>query len=151
MAKGVRGLILRRRHGARSLLHAGGAALLALALLPGCSDLALPSEETPAFGPEPGYNNLVANHLKATFKNHASYDAFEISAFRWVHSLKGWTWSACVRFQDRGHPRTYAVFIKDGKVVDGRYSVQTDACETQAYAPFDAMRLARPGTLEPLY
>ena len=93
----------------------------------------------PASGPDPGYNNLVANHLKAVFKDRAFYDAFEISAFRWVHSLKGWTWITCVRFQDHGHPRTYAVFIKDGKLVDSRYAVQTDACNTQTYVAFDAM------------
>jgi hypothetical protein len=128
------------------LWHAAGAALLlAFALLSGCSDLALPSEEVPASGADPGYNNLVANHLKAAFKDRAFYDAFEISAFRWVHSL------TCVRFEDHGHPRTYAVFVKDGKFVDRRYAVQTDACNTQAYAPFDAMGPTRAGVLEPLH
>ena len=78
--------------------------LLALSVLPGCSDVASPSEQMPASGPDPGYNNLVANHLKAVFKDRAFYDAFEISAFRWVHSLKGWTWITCVRFQDRDLP-----------------------------------------------
>jgi hypothetical protein len=45
-------------------------------VLPGCSDVALPSEQMPASGPDPGYNNLVANHLKAVFKDRAFYDAF---------------------------------------------------------------------------
>ena len=27
-----------------------------------------------------------------------------------------------------------AVFLKDGKVIDGRYAVQTHACNTQTYA-----------------
>jgi hypothetical protein len=105
----------------------------------------------PASGPDPGYNNLVANHLKDIFKNRASYDAFAISALRWVHSFKGWAWMTCVRFEDNGHPRTYAVFIKDGKVIDSRYAVQTDACNTQTYAAFDAMGPARAGALGPLY
>jgi hypothetical protein len=79
------------------------------------------------------------------FKNQASYDAFEISPFRWVHSLKGWAWLTCVRFQDQGHPRVYAVFLKDGRIVDTRYAVVTDACDAQTYALFDAMRgAARP-------
>lgn len=127
------------------------ALLLALAALPGCSDVALPLEEAPASAADPGYNELVANHLKTAFKDRASYDAFEISGFRWVHSLKGWAWITCVRFQDHGHPRTYALFIKDGAVVDGRYAVETDACNTQTYTPFDAMRPARAGIQEPLY
>jgi hypothetical protein len=125
--------------------------LLMFALLAGCSDLALPSEDMPVSGPDPGYNNLVANYLKNNFKNRASYDAFAISAFRWVHSFKGWAWMTCVRFEDSGHPRTYAVFIKDRNVINSRYAVQTDACNTQTYAAFDAMGPTRAGVLGPLY
>jgi hypothetical protein len=143
--------LLRERQRACSSRHAAGAALLLLVtLLPGCSDVAL-ADEMPASEPDPGYNNLVAKHLKDTFKNRASYDAFAISAFRWVHSFKGWAWMTCVRFEDNGHPRTYAVFIKDGKVIDSRYAVQTDACNTQTYAVFDAMGPTRTGVLGPLY
>jgi hypothetical protein len=105
----------------------------------------------PASGAYPWYSDLVANHLKKTFTNRASYDAFAISAFRWVHSLNGWAWMTCVHFKDNGHPRTYAVFIQDGKVIDGRYAVQTDACNTQTYAVFDAMGPTRAGVLGPLY
>jgi hypothetical protein len=43
------------------------------------------------------------------------------------------------------------LFIKDGKVIDGRYAVQTDACNTQTYAVFDAMGPTRAGVLGPLY
>jgi hypothetical protein len=151
-AKVMQGLFpLRERQRACSSRHAAGAALLLLVtLLPGCSDVAL-ADEMPASEPDPGYNNLVAKHLKDTFKNRASYDAFAISAFRWVHSFKGWAWMTCVRFEDNGHPRTYAVFIKDGKVIDSRYAVQTDACNTQTYAVFDAMGPTRAGVLGPLY
>jgi hypothetical protein len=149
----MQGLFLvRERQRACSSWHGAGAALLLMvALLPGCSDVALPSEEMPAPGAYPWYNDLVANHLKKTFTNRASYDAFAISAFRWVHSLNGWAWMTCVRFEDNGHPRTYAVFIKDGKVIDGRYAVQTDACNTQTYAVFDAMGPTRAGVLGPVY
>ena len=144
--------LLRERQRACSSRHAAGAALLLLVtLLPGCSDVALPSEEMPASGAYPWYNDLVANHLKKTFTNRASYDAFAISAFRWVHSLNGWAWMTCVRFEDNGHPRTYSVFIKDGTVIDSRYDVQTDACNTQTYAVFDAMGPTRARVLGPLY
>ncbi len=148
---------LLERHGApSSLRHAAGAALLlTLAVLPACSELALPKEGMPAAGADPAYNELVANHLKTAFKNRGSYDTFDISGFRWVHSVKGWSWLTCVRFQDHGHPRTYALFIQDGAVVDGRFAVQTDACDTQTYSQFDAtMGTATPasiGVQEPLY
>jgi hypothetical protein len=120
--------------------HAAHAALLlALTLLPACSGIALPQEEPPAAGVDPAYTKLVADHIRATFKNYASYEAYEISGTRWVHGLRGWNWLSCVRFQDHGRYRTYAVFSKDGAVVDSRYSVRTDECELQAYAPFDAL------------
>jgi hypothetical protein len=140
MSKGLQGLFL-------ALRHAAAATLL---LLPACGDVAF-SEEMPASGADPGYNKLVAKYLKATFTNRASYDAFAISAFRWVHSFKGWAWMTCVRFEDNGHPRTYAVFIKDGIVIDSRYDVQTDACNAQTYTAFDAMGPTRAGVLGPLY
>jgi hypothetical protein len=125
--------------------------VLGLALVPtSCSDLAL-SEEMPPSGPDPAYNDLVATHIKASFKDYAAYQAYELSGYRWVHSLHGWAWITCVRFQDQGHPRTYAVFIKDGKVVDSRYAVQIDACTDQAYGPFTAIGAMRHGVLGPLY
>ena len=142
----------RERQSVLSVRNAAGAALLlALAVAPGCSDLALPMEEAAASPADPRYGELVARHLKTAFKDRAAYDAFEISGLRWVHSLKGWTWLACVRFQDRGHQRAYALFIKDGTVIDGRYAVQTDACDSQTYAPFEAMMPANAGFQEPLY
>jgi hypothetical protein len=129
----------------------GWALLLGFALMSGCSNTASAGEEMPASEPDPAYNDVVARYIKETFKDHATYQAYEISTFRWVHSLKGWAWITCVRFQDQGHPRTYAVFVQESKVVDSRYAVQTDACNAQAYGPFSTMGAMRPGVLGPLY
>jgi hypothetical protein len=118
--------------------------MLALALT-ACSDLVLSTEDAPAGAVDPGANALVANRVKAVFKDPASYQAFELAGLRWVHTLKGWSWLACVRFQDHGHQRFYAVFVKDGAVVDDRYAVETDACQTQSYVPLDQ----GPGTARP--
>lgn len=125
---------------------ARAALLLALTLLPACSQIALPQEEAPATGVDPTFTKLIADHIRATFKEYGSYEAYEISGPRWVHALRGWNWLTCVRFQDRGRNRSYAVFIKDGAVVDSRYSVRTDECELQAYAPFDALNGAARST-----
>jgi hypothetical protein len=65
--------------------------------------------------------------------------------------LKGWSWMTCVRFEENRHPRMFAVFIKDGKVIDSRYAVQIDDCNTQTYAAFGAMGPTRAGVLGPLY
>ena len=107
-----------------------------LVVLTGCSELAQPSEAAPPPAP-PSYVPLAAQYLLSALKDRTSYTAFEISALRWVDSLKGAAWLACVHFQDRGHPRSYAIFIQNNAVVDARYAVETDNCETQTYTPFD--------------
>jgi hypothetical protein len=137
--------------------NVAGAALLLLAAvaLAGCSGLASTSEETPVTGPDPASNKVVANYLNATFKDRALYNAFEISDSRWVHTVKGWNWITCIRFQDHGHPRIYAIFIKANAIIDARYAVQTDGCDTPNYTSFDLMAAASsgasPGALEPLH
>jgi len=147
-------LSLRRRQDAGPVLRgaAYAALLLVLALAPGCSDIALPKEDAPADAPE---SRRIAGHLKSIFKDRAAYDGFEISGARWVHGVKGWSWLTCVRFKDHDRMRAYAVFSKDNAIVDGRYAVQTDACDVQAYSPFDLMSgsigPAGTGMHDPLY
>lgn len=127
--------------------RAGGRAALALALLvlPACSELARPSEAAAPPAPPP-YVSLTANYLLSTLKDRASYTGFEISGLRWVDSMKGRAWLACVHFQDHGHLRTYAIFIQANAVVDARYAVEIDTCETQTYTQFDLVtgQLGRP-------
>jgi hypothetical protein len=134
-------LTVERQQSASSILqNAARAALLLPLVLPGCSSLSLPAEDAPASGPDPTYNRLVADHLEAAFKDHDSYDAFEISDFRWVHGLKGWNWLTCVRFLDKeGRRRTYALFIKKDEIVDSHYAVESDKCAAQTYAPLVLM------------
>ena len=108
----------------------------------------------PATGADPSYTR-IANDLKNRMKDIAAYDSFEISDPRWVHSINGWIGLVCVRFQDRGHRRTYAFFFTDEQIVDSRYAVQTDACDAQTYSPFDLTTGARRATAisdqDPLY
>jgi len=99
----------------------------------------------PATGTDPSYTR-IASDLKNRMKDIAAYDSFEISDPRWVHSINGWTRLVCVRFQDRGHRRTYAFFLADEQIVDSRYAVQTDACDAQTYSPFDLTTGARRST-----
>jgi hypothetical protein len=146
----------KQRHSASLFLRnaARTAFLLPLVLL-GCSGIALPKEDAPTSGPESAYYKLVADRLRDTFKDIDSYNAFEISAFRWVHTVKGWSWLTCVRFRDRDRRRTYTLLIKAEEIVDSRYAVETDGCDTLTYAPFDQMpNAAKPasgGELEPLH
>lgn len=129
---------LGRRRGRQTLWQAGrrAAVLLVLFGAPACSELAQ-SSQTASPPPQPPYVSLTAQYLMSTLKDRFAYDGFAISGPRWVASLKGWAWLVCVHFQDHGHLRSYAIFIQDNAVVDGRYAVETDACDTQAYTPFD--------------
>jgi len=119
-----------------------GAALAALAA---CSELA-GSNDVAAPGVAPPYVALAARHLQATLKDRTPYDGFAIAPPRWVHAIRGWSWLTCVHFNDRGHPRSYAIFIADDAVVDARYAVETDACDAQTFTPFDLTtgQLGRP-------
>jgi hypothetical protein len=141
--QGLQALIPEKRHGSPwSLRHAAWTVLLVAttglsAVLAGCSGLAANNGEVPATGPDLSYREVIASHLKKTFKNYSTYDSFEISDPRWVHSMKGWNWLTCVRFQDHGHLRIYAVFLNGEKIIDDRYAVQTDNCDLQTYVPFE--------------
>jgi hypothetical protein len=112
--------------------------LVATLIAPGCSNIALPAEGAPPMGPDPGYAALVADFMQKSFKDVPPSSAAEISEPRWVQSERGWNWLACVHFQDHsGRRRTYSVFFNQGKVVDARYAVLTDACGAQSYMPLD--------------
>jgi hypothetical protein len=76
-------------------------ALLTAAALAGCNKVVLAEEHIPESPPDPSYPGVIANYFKTTFKNYSSYEAFEISDPRWVHSFQGWNWLTCVRFVDR--------------------------------------------------
>lgn len=119
--------------------QAGRSATLMLWLLaaPACSELAQSGQAASPPPTQPPYVALTAQYLLSTLKDRFAYDGFAISGLRWVVSLKGPAWLACVHFQDHGHLRTYAIFIQDNAVADGRYAVETDACDGQAYMPFD--------------
>jgi hypothetical protein len=130
-----------------SLRNAMRRAVLAsmLIALPGCSEIALSNSAMPP-GAEPAYVSLAAKYLQAVLRDVRSYDGFEISGLRWVNTVKGWSWLACVRFHDHGHLRIYAIFIQNDAVNDARYAVETDACEVQTYTQFDLIsgELGRP-------
>jgi hypothetical protein len=119
---------------------------LMLLALSGCTQIAQPSEAATPPVEQPAYAAVAAKYISSTMANRDSFENFEISGLRWVHGLKGWSWLACVHFVDRGHPRTYALFIDNDAVIDGRYAVQSDSCAGQTFTPFDIVTgvLGRP-------
>ncbi len=123
-------------------------AVLALMLLasPGCTQIAQPSEAATPPAEQPAHAALAAKYFSSTMADRASFENFEISGLRWVHGFKGWSWLACVHFVDHGHLRTYALFMQNDAVIDGRYAVLSDSCGSQSYTPFDVVTgvLGRP-------
>jgi len=131
------------------------ALVLTLILLAGCSSLAGPQEGAATTPLNSDYRHMIATHLKAAFTKSPLTGPAEISDPRWVLANKGWSWQVCVRFQDRGHQRTYVLFFKGSEFFDERYAVQTDACDAQTYSEFDlglgGMRPGAVGDPGPLY
>lgn len=111
------------------------AILLLGAALGGCSEIARTDADPPQA--EPPVASLAAGFMQSSFKDRSMLEGFEISQPRWVHSLVGWSWIACVRFREQGRQRSYTLFIQNNAIVDSRYSVETDACAAQTYSPFD--------------
>jgi hypothetical protein len=117
---------------------------MALPALAGCSELAGPTDVMPPA--EPPYVSLAANYLQSALKDQAAYDDFQITGVRWTHAIRGWSFVTCVHFHDHGHLRSYALFIQNNIVIDARYAVETDGCESQTYTQFDLLtgKLGRP-------
>lgn len=125
------------------------AVALAGFILAGCSELATGSVAA-APATQPDYVPIAASYLRGVLKDRTFFEDFRISGLRWVDTIKGWNWLACVQFQDHGHLRRYAIFIQGDAVVDARYAVETDGCQAQAYTQFDLVTgaLGRPTALQ---
>ena len=89
-------------------------------------------------------NSIILKKVQTVFTDRAAYQGFEVSDYRWVRALSGYNWLACVRFQDHGRPRLFAVFLKGDAVVDTRFAVETDNCHQRAYVPLDPNAPPRP-------
>jgi hypothetical protein len=146
-----------RRRSAMPLQHATPRVVLALTLvlLAGCGSLAGPQEDAATAPLNSDYRRMIAAHLRSTFTKSPLTGPTEISDPRWVLANKGWSWQVCIRFQDRGHQRTYTLFFKGSEFLDERYAVLTDACDAQTYSELDlgpgSMRPGAVGDPGPLY
>lgn len=129
------------------------ALLLALTLTAACGSLAGPTDGAATSTLSPDYRTKVAKHLKVVFKGTIE-GGVQISDPRWTQSNKGVGWMVCVRFQDRGHQRTYVFVFNGDDFIDERYAVVTDNCGTEGYSALDLGPGIRPGAFGdpgPLY
>ena len=117
--------------------------ILALSIgLGGCAAASQPAELS-----EPNYRQIVADNIGTVFPNAAELGVLEISNVRQAdHSLKGQAWLTCLRIHAGDAPQEYAVFIRDGKIVDARSGVAIDRCKQQTYSAFDLASFLQPKT-----
>ncbi len=114
----------------------------------------MPVESAASPTPPSNYGVLASNTVKG-FAPFTTYSDFAISAARWVHAETGWNWLVCLRYDDRGQRRYYAIFIQGDSVVNSRYDILADRCGGQRYVPFDLMtgtiKSLPPGPQQPLH
>ena len=124
-------------------MRASAFLLMTLAALGGC---ALPIDapnwaSDDSAGPEPvNYRFVVANDLHKIAGQDLEARLFEISPPRRVNMQRGATWMACVkelRFPSRTARTYHSVFIQRDRIVESRFAVVLDQCETETYTPFD--------------
>ncbi len=77
----------------------------------GCAGIATGNTEMPLTGLDPSYREVVAARLRSVLKNYDSYDSFEISDPRLVHSIKGPAWLFCVTHEPTGRLSTVAAIF----------------------------------------
>ena len=107
----------------------------ALALLSGCSASLLPPDLPTPLEAGPGdYQAVVAKDV-GTLANRATLGPLEISALRRTRLTQPGDWVACVRAVTEERPTYFAVFIRDGRVIDRRLAVLVDECGQEQYQP----------------
>ena len=104
------------------------------------------AERSRAAGAQPPYVSLAAKYLLSALKDRASYEGSKFPACAGSIPSKDGPGSLACTFKITGICATYALFIQDNAVVDARYAVETDSCETQTYTQFDLVTgvLGRP-------
>jgi hypothetical protein len=112
------------------------AGFLVLTILSGCSSTFFFIPETPV-SLEPGpadYHTLIANDLQ-TLKDRASMGPFEVAQLRQTRLAQPGDWFACVRTTLQEKPMYFAVFMRDGQVVERRQAVMIDECSSEHFRP----------------
>jgi len=114
-------------------------AVAALVLLGGCSSTFFAAPPgTPTAEQEPAdYPGVVAKDLEGV-KGHDGNTPFEISAARRTRLAQPGDWVVCARRTVEERPTYFAVFLRDGKVIDRRLAVQVDECAQEQFQPLPA-------------
>ena len=123
--------------------RAAGIGLVATMLLGGCSSPSGPSFFPPdaptQLDPGPAdYQALVGNELNKM--NRASMGPVEVSPPRRTRLAQPGDWMVYVRTIMQERPAYFAMFIREGRVVDRRLAVVIDECPQAQYQPLQEQR-----------
>ena len=78
------------------------------------------------------YKQLASGRVKQ-LKYSGGLVAPTISPLRKSHTVAFADWMACVRGEEEGNRRTFAVFYRDRAIADFRHAVVIDGCEAEPY------------------
>jgi len=121
------------------------AGFVALTILGGCSSSFFFMPETPV-SLEPGpanYHTLIANDLR-TLKDRPAMGPIEVTQLRQTRLAQPGDWFACVRTTLQEKPLYFAVFMREGKVIDRRQAVRIDECSSEHFQPLQDPAAAKP-------
>jgi hypothetical protein len=80
------------------------------------------------------YQALVANNLRE-LKDRTSLGPLEISPLRQTRLAQPGDWFACVRTTVQEQPTHFALFIREGRVIERRQAVLVDGCAQEQFQP----------------
>jgi hypothetical protein len=111
--------------------YIGVAALVALT---GCSSTFFEGLQSPAGSDqEPAnYQSLVAKDLAAL---KSPVGGYEISSVRKTRLAQPGDWVVCVKTTGEERPTFFAVFLRDGRVIERRLAVVVDECAQEQFLP----------------
>ena len=78
------------------------------------------------------YKQLASGRVKQ-LKYSGGLVAPTISPLRKSHTVAFADWMACVRGEEEGNRRTFAVFYRDRAIADFRHAVVIDGCDSEPY------------------
>jgi hypothetical protein len=121
------------------------ACAVAASLLSGCSSTFFFLPDTPMAlesGPA-DYQAAVAKDLDQ-LKARAPMGPLEVSPLRPTRLAQPGDWFVCVRTTIQERPTYFAVFLREGRVIDRRQAVVIDGCADEQFQPLLVVEAVRP-------
>jgi hypothetical protein len=115
-------------------MRLGRSATAAALMLGGCASLNIAAPEAPQ--PPKNHRQLVLEKSATLFPGGAvTLGDMAISPLRNDEHIPDAFWSACLRTDTKGKPRTFTLFFKGETVVHVREALAVDGCGRETFVP----------------